>query len=119
MPTYSYECGGCGLVVDLFHGMSAEPKVKCEECGKKCKRLIGTGSGIIFKGSGFYETDFKEKKGTNPDKAAPEKKSEGTSEGKAEGKTEGKTESKPEGASEKKSKTDKPNDAAKKKAANN
>lgn len=79
MPTYSYECGSCGHVFDVFHGMSAEPKITCESCGKKCHRLIGTGSGIIFKGSGFYETDYKDKKGVNPEKAASEKKSDGTS----------------------------------------
>ncbi len=67
MPTYSYECGSCAHVFDVFHGMSADPKVKCEKCNKKCHRLFGTGAGIIFKGSGFYETDFKEKKGRGSD----------------------------------------------------
>ena len=67
MPTYSYECGSCAHVFDVFHGMSADPKIKCEKCKKKCHRLFGTGAGIIFKGSGFYETDFKEKKGKAPD----------------------------------------------------
>ena len=86
MPTYSYECGGCGYVFDVFHGISAEPKIKCEECGKKCRRLMGTGAGIIFKGSGFYETDFKEKKGK-----APEKSSDNRSESKSESKSEKKT----------------------------
>lgn len=75
MPTYSYECGSCAHVFDVFHGISAEPAVSCEQCGKKCKRLIGTGAGIIFKGSGFYETDFKEKKGKSTDKPKAEKKS--------------------------------------------
>ena len=74
MPTYSYECGGCAHVFDVFHGMSVEPKIKCEKCSKKCQRLFGTGAGIIFKGSGFYETDFKEKKGKAPEKPASEKK---------------------------------------------
>ena len=41
--------------------MTAKPRVKCEECGASCKRLIGSGAGIIFKGSGFYETDYKNK----------------------------------------------------------
>jgi putative FmdB family regulatory protein len=74
VPTYSYECGSCAHVFDVFHGISAEPTVKCESCGKKCKRLLGTGAGIIFKGSGFYETDFKEKKGKAPEKAKSESK---------------------------------------------
>jgi len=73
VPTYSYECGSCGNVFDVFHGMSAEPKIKCESCGKKCHRLMGTGAGIIFKGSGFYETDFKDKKGKAPEKTSTAK----------------------------------------------
>lgn len=109
MPTYSYECGSCGHVFDVFHGMSAEPKVKCEECGKKCNRLMGTGAGIIFKGSGFYETDYKDKKGTPPEKP----KSDGSSEKKSEAKPakSASTESKPAPEKAKSS-------SAKKKAAN-
>ncbi len=83
MPTYSYECGGCGHILDVFHGMSAEPKIKCDQCGKKCKRLMGSGAGFIFKGTGFYETDYKDKKGTPPEKP----KAEGTSESKSEPKS--------------------------------
>ncbi|MBI2421474.1 MAG: zinc ribbon domain-containing protein [Candidatus Hydrogenedentes bacterium] len=65
MPTYSYECGKCGEVFNVFHGMSATPKVKCESCGSaRTTKMLGTGAGFIFKGSGFYETDYKEKKGT-------------------------------------------------------
>jgi len=63
VPTYTYECKKCGHEMDLFHSMSAKPRVKCEECGGGCRRLLGTGAGIIFKGSGFYETDYKTKKG--------------------------------------------------------
>ena len=48
--------------------MSATPIIKCESCNGPCKRLIGKGAGIIFKGSGFYETDFKDKKGKPPAK---------------------------------------------------
>ena len=66
MPTYSYECKRCSHTQDMFHSMSATPRVKCEECGGPCTRLIGQGSGIIFKGSGFYETDYKNKKGKAP-----------------------------------------------------
>ncbi len=69
MPTYSYECGKCGHVFDVFHAMSATPKVHCESCkSARTKKLLGIGSGIIFKGSGFYETDYKDKKGTRPEK---------------------------------------------------
>jgi putative FmdB family regulatory protein len=59
MPTYTYECKKCGKVFDVFHSISATPLVKCEDCGGATKRMIGTGAGIIFKGSGFYETDYK------------------------------------------------------------
>ncbi len=74
MPTYSYQCKKCSHTFDVFHGMSATPKIKCEACGGRTERLLGTGAGLIFKGSGFYETDFKEKKG-KPEKA-PEKSGE-------------------------------------------
>jgi len=63
VPTYTYECKKCANQHDEFHGINAKPRIKCEECGSACKRMIGTGSGIIFKGSGFYETDYKNKKG--------------------------------------------------------
>tara|TARA_B100001059_G_scaffold234963_1_gene279078 strand:+ start:1459 stop:1812 length:354 start_codon:yes stop_codon:yes gene_type:complete len=60
MPTYDYQCGACGHEFELFQQMSASIKKKCPECGKlKLKRLIGTGAGIIFKGGGFYETDYR------------------------------------------------------------
>ncbi|HUU57618.1 MAG TPA: FmdB family zinc ribbon protein [bacterium] len=59
MPTYEYECPECGCRVEKFEPMSAKPKAKCPECGAKCKRLIGAGAGIIFKGSGFYTTDYR------------------------------------------------------------
>jgi len=59
VPTYTYQCKDCGHSFDLFHGISAAPRVKCEKCNGKCTRLIGTGAGIIFKGSGFYQTDYK------------------------------------------------------------
>lgn len=61
MPTYSYQCKKCNHIQDVFHAMSAAPAVKCSECGGKCTKLLGTGAGIIFKGSGFYETDYKKK----------------------------------------------------------
>jgi putative FmdB family regulatory protein len=59
MPTYSYECQKCGKIQDEFHSITANPRIKCNKCGGACKRKLGKGSGIIFKGSGFYETDYK------------------------------------------------------------
>lgn len=60
MPTYEYECQKCGHRFELSQSMIAKHKQKCPECKKNAlKRLIGSGSGIIFKGSGFYETDYK------------------------------------------------------------
>lgn len=63
MPTYDYECQKCGLVFEKFQSMKDEPLKVCAtpECGGAVKRLIGTGAGIIFKGSGFYETDYRSK----------------------------------------------------------
>ena len=63
MPTYEYECTDCGQVMEIFHSITLKPKRKvfCEKCGEQrpVRRLIGTGGGLIFKGSGFYETDYK------------------------------------------------------------
>lgn len=64
MPTYEYECDKCKKHFDIFQNMKDEPLKKCPECKGKFHRLIGTGSGIIFKGSGFYENDYKKKKGS-------------------------------------------------------
>lgn len=59
MPTYEYECNKCKKHFDVFQSMSAKPVKKCPECGGKVTRLLGTGSGVIFKGTGFYQTDYK------------------------------------------------------------
>ncbi len=59
MPTYDYECSDCGHAFEAFHSMSAEPLSICPECSGSVKRLIGAGAGILFKGSGFYETDYR------------------------------------------------------------
>lgn len=77
MPTYEYECRSCGCISDVFHSMTAKPRVKCPECGGRTKKLIGIGAGIIFKGSGFYETDYKRKSGPGNGESTstiPEKK---------------------------------------------
>ncbi len=60
MPTYDYTCENCGYEFEQFQPITARPLRKCPECGKmSLKRLIGSGSGVIFKGSGFYETDYR------------------------------------------------------------
>ena len=80
MPTYDYECTACDHKWEDFHSIKAKPKRKCPECGKlKAKRVIGPGAGIIFKGSGFYQTDYRSasyKKGAKAEKKATEKKAE-------------------------------------------
>jgi putative FmdB family regulatory protein len=84
MPTYQYACENCGYEFEKFQIISANPIRKCPECGKlKLRRLIGTGAGVIFKGSGFYETDYRSdsykkaqegEKKTTTDKPAAEAK---------------------------------------------
>lgn len=60
MPTYDYICQNCGCEFERFQSITAGPLRKCPECGKSTlKRLVGTGSGVIFKGSGFYQTDYR------------------------------------------------------------
>ncbi|MFT5052195.1 MAG: putative FmdB family regulatory protein [Chlamydiales bacterium] len=62
MPTYDYKCDGCGAEMEIFHSMTQSAKRKCPECGKlKLVRQIGAGAGFLFKGSGFYETDYRSK----------------------------------------------------------
>jgi putative FmdB family regulatory protein len=59
MPTYDYECTACGYNFEVFQKISDTPLTECPQCKKRVKRLIGGGTGIIFKGSGFYTTDYK------------------------------------------------------------
>jgi putative FmdB family regulatory protein len=60
MPTYDYVCDGCGHAFELFQSMTDAVKKTCPECGKKkLRRLIGAGGAIVFKGSGFYKTDYR------------------------------------------------------------
>ena len=95
MPTYDYVCGGCGHEFELFQSMTDRVRRKCPECGEsKLKRLIGRGAGVIFKGSGFYETDYRSD--SYKKSAEAEKKS---AEGKPDKKKDGK-----EGGGEKKKK---------------
>ena len=59
MPTYEYECMECGQRFEKFQGIKDKSLKKCPKCGGRVKRLIGTGTTVIFKGSGFYHTDYK------------------------------------------------------------
>ena len=81
MPTYEYVCDACDHAFDLFQQMTAPVKKKCPECGRlKLRRLIGTGSGVLFKGAGFYETDYRSdsyKKAAKEASSDGKKKSEG------------------------------------------
>ncbi len=64
MPTYDYQCGACSHEWELFQSMNDAPVKSCPKCKKrKAKRLLGLGAGLIFKGTGFYETDYKKKSG--------------------------------------------------------
>lgn len=67
MPTYEYECEDCRYAFEEFQYMSDKPLKKCPKCKKNAlHRLIGAGAGIIFKGSGFYETDYRRKDQPKP-----------------------------------------------------
>ena len=69
MPTYQYECQACGHAFEELQGMTDAKLTKCPKCHKnKLSRLIGSGSGMIFKGTGFYETDYKKKPASSTDK---------------------------------------------------
>ena len=59
MPTYEYECLKCGKKFELFQGMTEAPRKRCPTCRGKVRRLVGTGAGMIFKGTGFYVTDYR------------------------------------------------------------
>jgi putative FmdB family regulatory protein len=102
MPTYEYLCP-LGHEFDLFQKMSDKPRAKCPTCGKPATRKISGGAGLVFKGSGFYITDYgKDGKGPRKEESAksdaPEKsetKAEPSGESKSESSKEPKAESKP------------------------
>jgi putative FmdB family regulatory protein len=74
MPTYEYECQKCGDHFDLYQSIKDEPIKKCPKCKGRVKRLLGTGAGLLFKGSGFYITDYRKpgyKEAAKKDSAAP------------------------------------------------
>ena len=91
MPTYDYECDACGHAFELFQGITAPVKRKCPECGRlKLRRLFGAGAAVMFKGSGFYETDYRSdayKKAAANDKKAAEAKPESKSKSEATSKS--------------------------------
>jgi len=66
MPTYEYECKSCGHQFECFQKMTDKPVKKCPKCGLEVRKLISSGTGLIFKGSGFYITDYA-KKGKKPE----------------------------------------------------
>jgi putative FmdB family regulatory protein len=118
MPTYDYQCNACGHTFEEWQSFHDEELTKCPKCKKKkLERLIGGGAAIIFKGSGFYETDYrkdsyteaakKDKEAETKADVKPEPKAEGTTteakaEAKPEPKVETKSENKPKTAKKKK-----------------
>ncbi len=78
MPTYEYECSSCKNRFEVFQGIAQEPLKRCPKCNGKLNRLIGTGAAIIFRGTGFYQTDYKgasAKKENNKGATCPNQKS--------------------------------------------
>ena len=83
MPTYDYECDACGHKFEVYQGINDDKLKKCPECKKlKLRRLLGTGGAIMFKGSGFYQTDYRSesyKKAAAADKPASDSSSSSSS----------------------------------------
>lgn len=104
MPTYEYACGKCGHEFERFQSILAEPVKKCPECGKNAViRKIGIGGAVLFKGGGFYETDYRSegyKSAADADKKAAEGKPDSKSAAKPDSKPEAKSEAKSEATSE-------------------
>ncbi len=90
MPTYDYECDACGHAFELFQSISEPVKRKCPDCKKqKLRRLFGTGAAVMFKGSGFYQTDYRSE--SYKKAAAADTKPAGESSSKSESKSESKS----------------------------
>jgi putative FmdB family regulatory protein len=105
MPTYDYECDACGHSFEIFQGINEPKKRKCPECGKlKLRRLLGMGAAVVFKGSGFYQTDYRSDS-YNKAKAAdkPKESSKSDSGGSKKDSGGSKSESKASGGTSKKS----------------
>jgi putative FmdB family regulatory protein len=91
MPTYDYECDACGHKFELFQRITEDPIKKCPECKKnKLQRLFGTGAAVVFKGSGFYQTDYRSESYKKGAESAKEQSSDKTSD-KSDKKSDGKT----------------------------
>ena len=123
MPTYEYKCTACGHAFEQFQSITAPPIKRCPQCGKaKVKRLLGTGAGVIFKGSGFYTTDYRDASYKEKAKAESGGGTGGSSEGSSESKSGGETksdtkpaESKPAASSDKPATEPKPSGKSEKK----
>ncbi|MCH2123778.1 MAG: zinc ribbon domain-containing protein [Pirellulaceae bacterium] len=90
MPTYDYECDNCSHTFELFQGINDPRKRKCPECKRfKLRRLIGSGAAVVFKGSGFYQTDYRSD--SYKKSAAADKKSANESSSKENGKSDAKS----------------------------
>lgn len=82
MPTYEYQCGKCGETLEIFQKITDPPRKRCPKCRGALRRKLGTGAGVLFKGSGFYATDYRsesykkaasaEKNQTKADAAKPD-----------------------------------------------
>jgi putative FmdB family regulatory protein len=85
MPTYDYRCGSCGHEFEAFESITADPRTECPECKEpQLRRKIGPGAAILFKGSGFYQTDYRSesyKKAAKAESPAPESKTATSSDG--------------------------------------
>jgi putative FmdB family regulatory protein len=80
MPTYEYRCTACGAEFEKFQRMSEEPAADCTACGKPAERRLSGGAGLLFKGSGFYITDYRSdsyKQAAKSENGGSEKKSDG------------------------------------------
>ena len=86
MPTYDYRCAGCGHEFELFQSITDAPLKKCPKCGRRrLERLIGTGAALIFRGSGFYVTDYKKGGASSKGSASREPKKDTPSSGSSDG----------------------------------
>lgn len=77
MPTYDYKCLDCGVTFELFQKITDEPILNCIKCNGHVKRLIGAGASPIFKGTGFYQTDYKNKSVETKKESSPISKPDG------------------------------------------
>jgi putative FmdB family regulatory protein len=122
MPTYDYSCDACHHEFEVFESISAEPQKKCPKCKKlKLRRLFGAGAGLIFKGSGFYQTDYRSesyKKAAEAEKPKSDTASDSGAKSDSSSKTESasKTETKSESKSDPKPSPGAKSDSKKKKA---